>query len=64
MPRAVVVNRNDCISCQLCADVLPAVFRMDEDGLAEVHDSRGASEKEIQGIIDACPVACIQWADA
>ena len=61
MARDVAINKEACISCQLCADVLPAVFGMDESGLAEVRDSSGAPEEKIQEIIDACPAACISW---
>ncbi len=61
MPRQVAVDKDTCISCQLCADVLPSVFRMDGAGLAEVFDSSGAPEDKIQEIIDACPAACISW---
>ena len=61
MPGDVYVDKDACISCQLCADTLPAVFRMDDQGLAEVHDPSGAGETEIQEMVDACPVACIHW---
>lgn len=63
MAKDVTVIKEECISCQLCADTLPQVFRMDQDDLAEVHDSSGASEEAIQEMIDACPVACIKWTE-
>jgi len=59
VPRNLIVNKSTCISCQLCADNLPAVFRMDRTGLAEVYNSNGTSEDQIEKIVEACPKACI-----
>jgi len=61
MPRTVHVDQDICISCNLCVDTAPEVFRINEDGVAEVYDPVGASEDTIQEAIDACPVACIRW---
>jgi len=61
MARKPTVDKDCCISCNLCADTVPGVFRMDGDGLAEVYDPAGAAEVEIQGAIDNCPVLCISW---
>jgi len=56
-----MVNKEECISCQLCADLLPQVFRMDDRGLAEVHASDAAPHETIQKVMDACPKVCIIW---
>lgn len=61
MPRKLFVDQDACICCNLCADTVPDVFRMNAEGVAEVFDSRGAGEDLIQEAIDACPVACIHW---
>lgn len=61
MNRALKIDKAACISCLLCVDVLPAVFRADARGLAEVHDSTGAPGEEIRKIIDSCPAKCIFW---
>lgn len=61
MAKEPYVDQDVCISCNLCVDTVPEVFRMNEDGLAEVYDPSGASEDKIQEAIDACPVACIHW---
>ncbi len=63
MARVPYVKKRDCISCGVCARTLPAVFRMDDDNLAEVYDPNGADEGSIQGVIDLCPVTCIYWED-
>ncbi len=61
MARTPIVDQDVCISCNLCADTVPEVFRMNDDGLAEVYDPTGAPEDKIQEAIDACPVTCISW---
>ena len=61
MAKTPYVDQDVCISCNLCVDTVPEVFRLNEDGLAEVYDPTGASEEKIQEAIDTCPVACIHW---
>ena len=61
MAKKPYVDQAICISCEVCVNMVPAVFRMGEDGLAEAFDPTGASEKEIQDAIDNCPVNCIHW---
>lgn len=62
MAREAWVDKDACISCGLCINNLPDVFRFDDDGKAENYDPEGAGEDEIQSeAIDACPVSCIHW---
>ena len=41
-----------CISCGVCVDTVPAVFRFDADNRAEAYDPKGADEAAIQEAID------------
>ena len=55
------IQREGCISCGTCAQVCPDVFRMAEDGLAEVYIDPVPPEAEDQAV-DAqenCPVSVI-----
>lgn len=62
MAREVLVDEDECISCELCINNLPTVFRYAASGKAECYDSEGATEAEIQAdAIDGCPVSCIHW---
>ena len=61
MAKTPYVDKSACISCEMCVNMVPSVFRMSEDGLAEVYNPTGTSEKEIQDAIDNCPVNCIHW---
>ncbi len=63
MARIPYVDQDACISCGLCVDTAPEVFRLTDDNLAEVYDPAGASEQKIQEAIDGCPVNCIYWQD-
>ena len=49
----VSIERSDCISCGLCVSTCPDVFRIAEDGLAEVyrqpHLSGGVTGQARQG---------------
>lgn len=62
MIKAPRVDKGECISCGLCVDNVPEVFRFDDENKAECYDPNGASEDDIQsGAIDVCPVSCITW---
>ncbi len=61
MARKPYVDQDVCISCRLCVEAVPEVFRMNADGLAEVYDPFGAPESRIQEAMDGCPVNCISW---
>ncbi len=55
------LDRSGCISCGLCAQVCPEVFRMAEDGVAEVHteDVPEAAEETAVEAQEGCPVSVI-----
>lgn len=64
MARSPWVDQDMCISCGICVDNVPDVFRFADNGKAECYNLGGASEDEIQsGAIDMCPVECIHWKD-
>jgi ferredoxin len=55
------IDRDGCISCELCAETCPEVFRMAEDGLAEVYVDEVPAEAEDTAVEsqEACPVSVI-----
>ena len=61
MSKIAYVDKDECTECGVCVDTVPTVFRLDDSNKAEVFDSSGASEAEIQEAIDLCPAACIHW---
>ena len=57
----VRINRDGCISCGLCVATCPEIFRIADDGLAEVY--KEPSEEfadQIQEAADNCPVQVIE----
>ena len=72
MAKKITVDKDDCTSCNLCADTLPQYFRMDDDDLAETHNSgANVNSAEVpdedtakgQEAIDDCPGECILWVE-
>ncbi|KAF0221418.1 MAG: hypothetical protein FD174_556 [Geobacteraceae bacterium] len=61
MVRKPYVDQEVCVSCELCVETVPEVFRMNDDNLAEAYNPTGAPEEKIQEAVDACPVNCIHW---
>jgi ferredoxin len=61
MARIPYVVKEECISCGVCVDTVPTVFRFDDDTKAEVFDPAGDTEAAVQEAMDLCPVACIHW---
>ncbi len=61
MAKSAWVDGNECIACGQCVDNLPQVFRFGADGKSECYNSSGATEEEIQTVMDNCPVGCIKW---
>lgn len=61
MAKIPYVDQDACISCGLCTDTVPEVFRMNDDNLAEVYEPAGAPVEKIQEAVDGCPVSCIYW---
>lgn len=57
-----VVDKEACIGCELCVDICPQVFSMDDDGLAiaieeEIDESLIDSAKEAE---ESCPTDAIR----
>lgn len=55
------IDRDGCIGCGLCADTCPEVFRMADDGLAEVYTDPvpANAEDSASEAADGCPVSVI-----
>lgn len=56
----VTIDRSGCIGCGLCADTCPEVFRMNDDGKAEVYTQPEESSKNaVEEAAGNCPVSVI-----
>lgn len=56
-----IIERNGCIGCGLCSETCPAVFRLDDEGIAEVYTNPIPPEEEKAALqaADDCPVSVI-----
>jgi len=61
MAKTPVVDQEECISCGLCVEVCPEVFRLNDRDVSEVYNPTGAPEGKIQEAMDCCPVQCLHW---
>ena len=53
---------DDCISCQVCVDLAPEVYRMRDDGVAEVYAPYEADMEKLTETIESCGGSCIKFA--
>lgn len=61
MKRIPVVELSDCIRCELCTDLCPNVFTMNENDYVQVEILDEYPEDEVDDVIKNCPVDCIHW---
>jgi len=56
------IDRDGCIQCGLCPEICPEVFRMGDDGPAEVYTDPVPPEVEDKAIEaqENCPVSVIK----
>jgi ferredoxin len=56
------IDRDGCIACELCTQTCPEVFRMADDGLAEVYVDEVPEEVEdtAKEAEENCPVNVIK----
>lgn len=59
--RIPVVELSECLRCEVCSSVAPAVFHQNEMGFIEVALLTRYPEEEISEAIKNCPAACIAW---
>lgn len=56
-----VVELSDCITCGICVELCPEVFRMNDAEYVNVSDLPDYPENEVNDAIKYCPVDCIYW---
>lgn len=59
------VDKSGCISCGLCVETCPMVFRFDEDGFAEAYIDPVPADAETLAVEaqESCPVSVIHVED-
>ncbi|WP_422487156.1 ferredoxin [Gudongella sp. DL1XJH-153] len=56
-----IVNRDDCIGCELCTQICPEVFQMDDEQIATViaNPVPASVEDKAKDAEDSCPTSAI-----
>ena len=57
------VELSDCISCGVCVEVSPEVFRLNDAGYIEVTELETYPQNEVNEAIKYCPTDCIYWVE-
>ncbi len=57
------VELSDCISCGVCVEVSPEVFRLNDAEYIEVTELETYPQDEVNEAIKYCPTDCISWQD-
>lgn len=47
-----------CIGCGVCSSLKPEIFKVDEDGMAEIN-YQDAKEEDVEEVSKKCPVGAI-----
>ena len=59
--KKLVVDQDKCIGCGTCTALYPKVFKLGNEGKAEVLDQAADTEENIKNAIDTCPVQAILY---
>ena len=57
------VELSDCISCGVCVEVSPEVFKLNDAEYIEVTELETYPQDEVNEAIKYCPADCISWQD-
>ena len=53
----------ECILCEVCIDLAPHAFQINDAGFVEVLDLKDYSDDDINEAVKNCPKDCITWED-
>ncbi|MBW2228361.1 MAG: ferredoxin [Deltaproteobacteria bacterium] len=59
-----VVDLSRCSLCDVCIEVCPSVFRLNDAGYIEIIERISYPKIEVDEAIKYCPEDCIYWEDA
>ena len=55
------IDLGECVLCEICADLCPEVFKLNELGYIEVADLSIYPEEGVDEAVRNCPSSCISW---
>jgi len=51
----------DCVLCEICVEVCPQVFSLNDLGYVDIADRKQYPEDCVDEAIRNCPARCISW---
>ena len=61
MIKVPVIDLGECVDCDACIEVCPAVFRRNDAGFIEVVELQEYPKEEVEEAVKNCPADCIVW---
>ncbi len=61
--RIPVVELDECSRCEVCIDVCPTVFTMNDSGYIEVIELGEYPDDDVHEAVKNCPADCIIYQD-
>jgi len=55
------IDLGECILCEICVDLCPEVFKINELGYIEVAELSVYPEEGVDEAVRNCPSSCISW---
>ncbi len=56
-----VVELSDCILCEICVELAPHAFVVNDAGFVEIRPLDDYSDEDIHEAVKNCPKDCITW---
>jgi ferredoxin len=57
------VENSECVLCEVCVEVCPKVFELNDGGFVSVTELEKYPENEVDEAIKYCPTDCIRWTE-
>ncbi len=56
-----VLDMTECILCEVCTDLAPQAFQINDAGFVEVLPLDNYEDEDIHEAVKNCPKDCISW---
>ena len=59
--RKPTINLSDCVLCEICVELCPEIFKINDAGFVEVADLKKYNKKCVKEASKNCPKNCISF---
>jgi ferredoxin len=56
-----IINLSDCVFCEICVELCPKIFKINEAGFIEISDIKKYDKDCIKEAATNCPEDCITF---